>query len=398
VIEGSVMRSQDQIRIAAELVDAPEDKQIWSSTYEGDLRDLLGLENRVAADVAQKIRIKLSPRETAELSEARPVDPRATEALFKGDAELQQNSPESDAKALPYYELATKLEPNFALAYVDLAKDYNFAGGWGAIPAGQASAGAESALTKALALDPNLAPALEEKAWTLMKFRWNFSEAEADFRRAIELNPGSASAYNGLSQVLVASGRFGEGIQAMAHAQELDPMSLIINSDYCRRLATARLFDRAKQSCAAARALDPNYYFAKVWSAIVFDEAGDYEEANKFWAELDCDVTCQAAHNETSGAPGFHGAFDAWLKKSRPQLDAFILAADYAELGRKDLAFEWLEKAYEQHAEIAMMAFLPVDPRFDNLRSDSRLDEFLHRVGLPPQPREALAKAGVNFN
>jgi TolB-like protein/DNA-binding winged helix-turn-helix (wHTH) protein len=398
VVEGSVMRSQDQIRIAAQLVDAPGDKQIWSGTYDGDLTDILGLENHVATDVAEKIRIQLSPQEKAQLSEARPVDPRATEALFKGEAALGQNSPESTKNAIAFYELATKLDPTFALAYVDLAKGYNYSGGWGSMPVGEATAAADAALAKALMLDPNLGSAYEEKAWTLTKFRWDFPEAEADFRRSIELNPGSASAHDGLSEVLVTLGRFDESTQEMAHALEIDPRSLVVNMDYCRQLAFARRFDRAKERCAFARALDPDYFYAKVWSTIIATESHDYATAHAILAKWDCDTACLAAHDELGGAPGVHGAFDVWLKESRPNVDAFSLAADYAELGRKNLAFEWLENAYEQRSEVAGMQFLPVDARFDNLRSDPRFDAFLRHVGLPPQPREALAKAGVKLN
>jgi TolB-like protein/DNA-binding winged helix-turn-helix (wHTH) protein len=397
VVEGSVMRSQDQIRIVAQLVDAQADKQLWSNTYDGDLRDVFGLENQVAAAVAEQIRIKLTPQEQSQLSQMRPINPRASEALLKGDAAVDFNTVESQQKAVQFFELATKLDPNFARAYVDLARGYNFLAGWNGISVGEATAAADSALAKALQIDPGMGAAYEERAWTLFKFRWDFPDAETNYLHALELEPGGSSAHDGLAQVLVVTGRTDEALREMAQAQTLDPMSLVIRADYCRFLTYARQPDRALAECKFALSLNPDYTYAILWSAITYGGKRDYADADRMWGKLGCDASCIAMHDEIQGAPGARGAFDTWLKKQK-QPDAYVVAEYYALLGRKDQAFAWLEKAYEQRSQVALMAYLPVEPDFDNLRSDPRFDAFLRHVGLPPQPREALAKIGVKLN
>ena len=401
VVEGSVMRSQDHVRIGAQLVNALADKQLWASSYEGDLRDILGLENRVASAVAEQIRIKLTPNEQSRLAGTRSANPRASEALLRGDSAIQENTFESQRKGLRFFQQAVDLDPDFAPAYVGVARSYNYLAGWvdlspdETVPVGEATAAAESALAKALKIDPELGEAYEERAWTLMKFHWDFPDAEADFKHALALEPGSPSAHDGLSELLVASGRFDEALWEIKRAQELDPLSLVINTDYCRVLQYARQDDRAMAQCDATVELGPDYSYGLWISAQLFERKGAYAQAHKLWQKLGpCDRPFLAMIDEIHGAPGVSGAFDAWLKKSKQQPDAFFLSIAYANLGRKDLAFASLEKAYEQRSGIFFMAFLAVDPAFDPLRSDRRFDAFLRRVGLPPQPHAVLARAG----
>jgi TolB-like protein/DNA-binding winged helix-turn-helix (wHTH) protein len=401
VVEGSVMRSQDHVRIGAQLVNAHADKQLWASSYEGDLRDVMGLENRVASAVAEQIRINLTPNEQTRLARKRSVNPRASEALLRGDSAIQANTFESQRKGLQFFQQAIDLDPQFAPAYVGLARSYNYLAGWTslppnvAIPVGEATAAAESAIAKALKIDPQLGEAYEERAWTLLKFHWDFPDAEADFRRALALEPGAPSAHDGLSETLAASGRFDEALWEMKRSQELDPLSLVINTDYCRVLQYARQDERAMAQCKATVELGPGYIYGLWISAQLFERKGDYAQAHNFWKQLGArDPRFLAMADEINGAPGVSGAFDAWLKTLKQPPDAFFLSIAYAHLGRKDMAFASLEKAYEQRSGIYFMAFLAVDPAFDPLRSDPRFDAFLRRVGLPPQPHAVLAQAG----
>jgi TolB-like protein/DNA-binding winged helix-turn-helix (wHTH) protein len=401
VVEGSVMRSKDHVRIGAQLVSAHADKQLWASSYEGDLRDVMELENRVASAVAEQIRVKLTPSEQTRLADARSVNPRASEALLRGDSAIQGSTFEAQRKGLGFFQQAIDLDPQFAPAYVGLARSYNYLAGWTslppniAIPVGEATAAAESAIAKALKINPQLGEAYEERAWTLLKFHWDFPDAEADFRHALTLEPGAPSAHDGLSEVLAASGRFDEAVWEIKRAQELDPLSLVINTDYCRVLQYARQDGRAMAQCNTTVRLGPDDVYALWISAQLFERKGVYAQAHKLWQKLGpCDGRFLAMIDEVNGAPGVSGAFDAWLKKSKYQPDAFFLSMAYANLGRKDLAFASLEKAYEQRSGIFFMAFLAVDPAFDPLRSDPRFDAFLRRAGLPPQPHTVLAQSG----
>jgi TolB-like protein/DNA-binding winged helix-turn-helix (wHTH) protein len=399
VVEGSVLRSGDQIRIAAQLVDAPDDKQLWAHSYDGDLRDVLGLQNQVASAVAEQIRIEITPNERTQLAGTRQVNPRAYEAFLKGDSFEEENTPESWRKALLYYQEATQLDPNFARAYVGVARSKNYLNGWGVVPAGEAIAAADAANAKALELDPELGEAYDERAWTLMFFHWDFPGTERDFRHALELDPGSSDTHDGLADYLVAMGRFDEGLQEVKRARDLDPLSLVVNTDYCRLLRYVHRYDDALAQCNATLQLDPNYTYALNLTGTLYERKGEYSEAHRIFARRGgCDASCVAMIDEIHGAPGVAGAFDAWLKAQKEQPDAFFLAGAFAELGRKDEAFAWLEKAYEQRSGGNEMIYIGLDPSFDRVRSDPRFDAFLRRAGLPAQPHAGAIQAHLSSN
>jgi TolB-like protein/DNA-binding winged helix-turn-helix (wHTH) protein len=400
VIEGDVVRSKDKIQIAARLVDAPGDKQLWAGSYNGTLEDLIGLENQVAATVAERIRIELSSQERTQLAASRQVDPRASEAYFKGNAASQPNTQDAWRSALPFFEQAVGFDPRFARAYVAIARSYNFLGDRGYhvkgpwVEAGEAVTGADSAIAKALELDPESGEAYEERAWTALKFRWDFQGAEEGFRRALELKPGAPSAHDGLAHDLVSQGRFDEAVREIGLAQELDPLSLVVNSDYCRWLHLARQDDRALKQCQATLRLGPNFEYVLLLTADLYERKGDYAPGHELLTRLGCDPSCLVMQDEIHGAPGVSGAFNAWLKGQEHPPEAFFLARAYAKLHRRGEAFVWLEKAYELHSDVVNMSFLSVDPDFDSLRSDPRFDAFLKHVGLPPQPKTILKAPG----
>jgi TolB-like protein/DNA-binding winged helix-turn-helix (wHTH) protein/Tfp pilus assembly protein PilF len=387
VVEGSVVRSGDRIRIAAQLFEAPEDRQLWAHSYEGDLRDVLGLQNQVASAVAEEIRIGITPSEKTQLAGTRQVNPRAYEAFLKAESLEEQNTPATWRKALTSYQEAAQLDPNFARAYVGIARCHNYLNGWGVVPAGEATAAADAANAKALELDPELAEAYDERAWTLMFFHWDFPGTERDFRHALELDPGSSDSHDGLADYLVAIGRFDEGFREVKRSLDLDPLSLVVNTDYCRLLRYAHRFDDAVTQCHATLELDPNYTYALKLAAQLYGRKGDYAEAHAIAARLGgCDARCIAMMDEIHGAPGVAGAVDTWLRAQKQPPDAFFLASAFAQLGRKDEAFAWLEKAYEQRDGGNQMIFVAIDPSFDRLHSDPRFDAFLSQAGLPPQP------------
>ena len=395
VIEGSVLRSNDQLRISAQLVDAPDDEQLWAGNFDGNLGDVVGLENQVASAVAERIRIQLSPQERTQLADSRRVDPRALEAFFKGNATLDTSTLEGVRAGLPFFEQAVQIDPRFARAYVGLAKNYNYLAGWGGfsldngMAVGEATQAADKAIAEALEIDPELGEAYEERAWTLMKFRWDFPGAEAGYREALNFEPGAASAHDGLGLTLLIEGRFEEALREQQRAQDLDPLSLTVNTDYCRALKYARLRERAEAQCDATVRLDPNFNYGNFMAAELHETLGDYAEGHRLWAKVDggCDAYCLAMVDEIHGAPGVTGAFEAYLKRRKVPPQPFFMARAYALLHRKELAFEWLEKSYELRSDVFAMSFLPVDPDFDSLRSDPRFDAFLKHVGLPAQPK-----------
>jgi TolB-like protein/DNA-binding winged helix-turn-helix (wHTH) protein len=414
VVEGSLLRSGDRLRIDAQLIEASADRQLWARSYEGDLRDILGLQNQVASAVAQQIRIKLSPQEKSQLADTRQVDPHAYEALLKGYFFDQQLTPQGEQKSLQYFQQAAELDPHFARAYVGIARSYDILANWQALPAAEAASAADAAEAKALELEPDLGEAYAGRAWTLMMHHWDFPGAESDFRHALELDPGNSTSHEGYAFYLVATGQFDEGLEEAKRSRALDPLNPVVNLDYCRVLRYARRYDDAMTQCKATLELGPNQWPTLALMARLYEETGAYREAHEILAKLgDCaaDRTrksgvvsistnfppnssrmegqlrrCFAMWDELYKVPGSAGAFDAWLKAQKTLPDAFFLATANAALGRNDQALAWLEKAREQRADLEM-TFLAVDPSLDRLRSDPRFDAFLHRVGLPPQPK-----------
>jgi TolB-like protein len=390
VVEGSVLRSGNNVRIAAQLVEALGEKQLWAETYQGNMHDVLGLQSQVASAVAEHIRIKLTARETTQLADTQNVNPAAYEALLRGNYFFRRNSQETTRKSLQYFQQAVKLDPTLARAWVGIARSYNFLGE-GDVSPGEATAAADSAVAKALELQPELDEAYAERGWTLLFYHWDFPGAEQDFRHALELNPGSEDAHEGIGDYFMVTGRFDQGIAEFERARELDPLSPFLLSDYCLFLDFARRNDEALHQCLASLELDPTFQWGQ-WTTVhdYFDE-GEFAKANEMLKRTgDCDAACVAMLDETHGAPGKSGAFDSWLRSQKAPPDHLFLAISYAGLGRKDQAFAELEKAYEVRAEPHGLTYVPIDPQFDSLRSDPRFDVFLRRAGLPPQPRAEL--------
>ena len=401
VVEGSVVRSGDRIRIAAQLIEALADKQLWARSYEGDLKDVLGMQNQVASAVAEQIRIKVTSQEKIQLAGAHEVNPRALEAFFKGQAALEDNYPKADEKALQLFHQAVQIDPNFARAYVAIALSYDLmtipdpAVG---ITFGEMTAAADDAEAKALAIDPGLGEAYEERGWTQSKLHWDFPAAEADFRHALELEPGSPSAHDGLGHTLLVEGRFDEGLREVQTAQQLDPLSLVVNTDYCQVFRFARQYEKALTHCETALRLQPDYRFALNMATLLYEQLGNYAAADTLLVKQGCDPSCVAMMDEMHGKPGVTGAFDAWLKKQKENPSPYFLAIAYAGLNRKDQAFAALERAYELHSNHPYLEFIGIDPQFDPLRSDPRFDAFLRRVGLPPQSHLRTAQANQLSN
>jgi len=309
---------------------------------------------------------------------------------------LEQNTWKTEQKSLQYFRQAAELDPNFARAYVAIARSYNFLGDayyqpyWPAqtqpFPVGEATAAADAAVAKALQLEPELGEAYAERAWTLLFYHWDFPGTERDFRHALEVDPSASSSHEGYADYFVAVGRFEEGLQEIRRARDLDPLSPLVITDYCNSLRYARRYDDALAQCTGALELDPSYVWALEIAAEVQYMKADYAGAHKILARLGVsDAACVAMMDEIYGAHGVAGAFDSWLKTQKVEPSSFFLSLAYARLGRKDQAFASLEKAYEHRSEMHKMVFLGVDPRFDALRSDPRFDAFLRRVGLPPQ-------------
>src|SRR5438046_4454427 len=249
VVEGTVLRSGDQVRITAQLIEASADKHLWSQSYEGELRDTLAVQNKVARAIADQIRISLNPQEQAALKSVKVVNPEAYVSYLKGRYFWNKRTADSLKVALAYFNQAIEEDPKYAQAYSGLADTYALLGDWqyAVMTPKEALPKAKAAAIKALELDSALGEAHNSLAFVLDGFDWDFESAEKEFRRAIILNPAYPSAHHWYAWHLALVGRKTEAIAEMRKAENLDPLSLIINADLAELLVIAHFYDESIQ-------------------------------------------------------------------------------------------------------------------------------------------------------
>jgi TolB-like protein/DNA-binding winged helix-turn-helix (wHTH) protein/Flp pilus assembly protein TadD len=390
VVEGTVLRSGDQVRITAQLIEASTDKHIWSQSYEGELRDTLALQNRVAGAIADQIRINLTPREQAALKNVKVVNPDAYESYLKGRYFWNKRTADGLKVALAYFKQAIDEDPKYAQAYSGLADTYALLGDWqyAVMTPKEAFPKAKAAAIKALELDSTLGEAHNSLAFVLEGFDWDFDSAGKEFQRAIELNPGYATAHHWYAWHLSLVGRFDEAIAEMRKAENLDPLSLIINADLAELLGLAHSYDESIRQSRKTIEMDPNFALAHNQLAQAYLQKQMYDEAV---AELQEAVklsgggpTCIANLARAYVASGKRKEAVKLLsdlkRRSNPGYsNAAEIAMIYASLGDTDQAMNWLEKGYEERFNPGVL----LRPGFDPLRSDSRFQNLVHRIGLP---------------
>src|SRR5579864_3911984 len=390
VVEGTVLRSGDQVRITAQLIEASTDKHLWSQSYEGELRDTLALQSRVASAIADQIRISLTPQEQAALKSVKVVNPEAYKSYLKGRYFWNKRTADSLKAALAYFNQAIEQDPKFAQAYSGLADTYALLGDWqyAVMRPKEAFPKAKAAAIKALELDSTLGEAHNSLAFVLDAFDWNLDAAGKEFQRAMELNPGYATAHHWYAWHLSLLGRFDEAITEMKKAESLDPLSLIINADLAELLVIAHSYDESIRQSRKTIEMDPNFALAHNQLAQAFLQEHMYDEAvaelrkavqlsggsPTCIANLACAFVASGKRNEAAKLLG-----DLKNRSNPGYSNASEIATIYAALGDTNQAMDWLEKGYEERFNPGVL----LRPGFDSLRSDSRFQDLVHRVGLP---------------
>jgi Flp pilus assembly protein TadD len=362
---------------------------VWSDTYDGDLRDTLTLQNKVARAIAEQIRVNLNPQEQATLKQRKVVDPQAYEAYLKGRYFWNKRTGADFQKAVEYFTRATERDPAYAQAYSGLADTYALLGDWeyGVLTPREAFPRAKAAAIKALQLDNMLGDAHTSLAFSLDGFEWDFKSADNEFRRGIELNPGYATAHHWYAWHLSLSGRNDDAIAEMKRAQNLDPLSLIINADLAELLLIAHFTDESIQQSRKTIELDPNFPLAHNQLGLAYLQRQRYDEAT---AELRKAVqlsggsaTCTANLARAFAVSGRRNQavqlLDTLKKRSSDtQSSASEIAVVYAALGDVDQAMAWLERGYGERFNPGVL----LRPGFDALRGDRRFRDLERRVGL----------------
>jgi len=389
VVEGSVLRVGDRVRITAQLIQAATDAHLWAESYDRELSNVLALHSQVAQAIAKEVQVMLTPREQAQLARSRPIAPEVHEAYLKGRFCLNKRTTEGFQKALEYFQQAIDKDPTCAPAYAGLADSYAMLGSYVLLPPKEAYPRAKAAARKALEIDDTLAEAHTSLAGLKGDYDWDWVGAEEGFQRALELNPNYANAHHWYAQFLVMMGRFDDAIAEMNKAKELDPLSPRINTDVGFAYYYARRFDEAIAQYRKVLELDPTFGPAHAELGRVYEEMGKYEEAI---AERQKGIEYGGGRPEAElgHAYALAGRREEALKileeatagRGKQVVSATGIALIYAGLREKEQALDWLEKAYAEHDY--WLAFVKVEPRFALLHDHPRFQDLLRRMNYPP--------------
>jgi TolB-like protein/DNA-binding winged helix-turn-helix (wHTH) protein/Flp pilus assembly protein TadD len=388
IVEGSVIRDGNRIRVHAQLIRAATDEHFWSEAYDRDLRDVLSLQSDVAQSIARKVEVTISGEEHARLSAARTVDPEAYEAYLKGRYYWNKRTADSMRKAAFYFEQAISKDPGFGAAYSGLA-DCNSGLAWhGFMSPAEVLPKAYAAAQKAVGLDPQSAEAHASLALVL-EHKWDWAGAEVEFKRALELNPQYANAHHWYGDYLSIQGRHDEALVEAKRALELDPLNLMIGTWVGLRYYLARRYDGAIEQSRNTVDLDPNFAAAHLILGESYVQQGKHklglDELQKA-ASLSGDSPLYMAQVGVSLA--LAGEKKEALRvirelqgiSSRRYVSPYGVAQIYAALNDKEQTYRWLEIACPDRA--VWMSYLAVDPLFDSIRSEEPFRDLLRRAGL----------------
>jgi TolB-like protein/Flp pilus assembly protein TadD len=389
VVEGEVLRSQNRVRITAQLIDTSEDRHIWAETYDRDLRDVVTLQAAVAQSISQAIGSRVSPAAPDRHAPVRRVDPDAYEAYLKGRFFFEKRTTEGFNKAVDYFQQAVRMDPRFAKAYAALASTYDVLGTYELLPPDESFSKARKAADKALQLDGTLSEAYAARGFASSMYEYDWNAAEQDFQRALTLNTNDATAHHWYAEHLINVGRADRAVTELECARELDPLSLPINGTLGRAYRDAHRYDESVVQCKKTLDLDPDFALGH-WCL------GATTVVEKRYTEA---VTEMQRANALGVAPlfkwGLGYAYAAAGDKARAKaiikglrqgtrtayVPAYYIASIYGALAEKDMAFTWLERAYAERDP--QLTYLLLDPFMDPLRADPRFNVLVDKVGLP---------------
>jgi len=391
IVEGSIQRSGDRVRITAQLIHGPSDRHLWANTYEGDVADTFGLERSVTQDIARQVQTRLMPRAQTEATQPGPTNSKALDAYLQGNYHLQRygrgGGVEEMKKASDFFQQAIDADPKFAPAYFGLAYAHD------ALPlvSREDSAIARKAEETGLTLDPDSPQGQTIRAGNEWR-HLDWSGAEKEFRRVLALNPNNAAAHDDFCELLGEMGHLDEALNECQIAQELDPNNdhlasiLYKRGDYEHAISILQLMNERHSDDAAL-----HYLLFECYVKTRKDEDAVAELERTLTLYEFSDAAARIHHAFSSS--GFRAAMLQWgkeIEKAQESKQVYMpvnIADAYAVLGQNDRAFYWLDQAVEHRDAIAVgipATFLRTDPMLESLRSDPRFKDLMHRIGLPP--------------
>jgi TolB-like protein/Tfp pilus assembly protein PilF len=393
VLIGRVVQLRDRLSVRAELVDVADGSQLWGNQYHRDASDVFAIHEEISSEISTELRLKLTGAERERLKKRYTENTKAFHFYLKGRHHLNKRTASGIGKAIEHFREAIELDPTYALAYAGLADSYTLLGSaaYDSPRPLEMMPKAKAAAVKALEIDETLAEAHTSLAFIKFRLDWDWVGAEKEFARAIELNPGSATSHHWYALYLTAMDRQAEAIHEIKRAQELDPLSLIIASAVGRIYHFARQYDEALDEYRKTLQMDANYGEAHFNLGLTYEQKGMYPEAIAELLEaikLSGNRTVMlAVLGHVYSTAGRQLESHAVLTQldglsSQCYVSPLDKAIVYTGLGERDQAFEWFEKAYQEHS--GPLVYLKVDPIYDSLRSDPRFNDLLRRMNLAP--------------
>jgi eukaryotic-like serine/threonine-protein kinase len=391
VLLGKIAQRGDTLTIQTDLVNVTDGSEIWGEQYNRKVSDLIGVQEDIAKEIYDNLRPKLTGQEAHQLAKRYTENPEAYQLYLQGLFYWNKWTESGFRKAIDYFNQAVQRDPNYALAYAGLAEAYNFLGDSGYVDSKQVWPNAKSASMQALKADDSLAEAHIALALVRESYDWDWPGAETEFKRAIQLDPNSATAHHWYGEFLTRMGRFEESRQELKKAQDLDPLSLLINTSMGRELYYSRQYETAAQQLKKALDMDPNFVPAQQATEAAYAQAGMYKEAiaqRQRVLTLSGNPDLAAAIGEDYRKSGYTGVLQGWLEglsevSRRGYVSPYNLAQIHARLGEKEQALALLEQAYT--ARDSKLSYVKVDPVFDEMRSDGRFQQVLKELSFPDQ-------------
>jgi tetratricopeptide (TPR) repeat protein len=390
IVEGSVIRSGDRVRVTAQLLQASTDQHLWAETYDRDRGDVLKLQGEVADSIAHQVRAQLTSQQQAQLRLAHAVNPAAYDAYLKGRLYFTNEftNPDSLKKAQQDFEESIQKDPNFALAYAGLADTYVYLAFTGALQKDTASRSAKEALAKALQLDDSIGEAHDTLGVLSWRFDWDWDAAEREFNRAIALAPSYSCAHEDRAIFLAFAGQRGEALAEIAKINQLDyglSSAMAESVTYCELKDYPELMEASKRGLL----LDPEHAFLHYLLGVGYEASGtlpeaisEYQKAMKMWDGPNAAVALAHAYSAAGRkAEAKKILRDLQRKSERNSVPPYTMATIYAGLGENDKAFEFLEKARSEKS-LDISLFLKSDLLLDDLRPDPRFQSLLRGMAL----------------
>ena len=390
VLTGRVVQRGEVLSIQTELVDVSDGSQLWGEQYTRKQSDILSLQEEISREISGKLRLRITGEAKDRLTKRYTESTEAYERYMKGRYYWSRRTAEGLKKAIEFFHQAIEKDPSYALAYAGIADSYNLLSAYGVLPPKESVPIAKQAASRALELDPDVAEGHEAMAHVKMLFDWDWAGAEAEFKRALALNPNYALAHQRYAIQLATMERMEEATAAIKRAQQIDPLSLIINTDAALILFLQGFYAEAIDQCYKTLELDPNFSVAHFQLGLAFEQLGRFDEAIEAFGR---GVTLSADRSFLT-APAYTYAVSGEHEKARKMLNAVLelsehryvspyrIAIVYAGLNETEEAFKWLMKAYQEHSVWLIHLHLKVDPRLKTLHSDPRFQEILRLINF----------------